>query len=409
VKAVGRPLFLLGSAAVASLFFAGVCQAHERFIRHTLLHPVNAAFFRRDPDGVLGINRNIAAIGAHAAALIAAFLLLWFLRERLSTLVQSRALGFLRGRPQRLVHLVSCYLTDRPVKSRVFHGLGQWAVILFMRSPGLVLMYSAANDSLVMPSYPLDPASASFFKFAQVALAILILTQTLLPLAGAILFGTWIYLNRWGWIVAVDAIPIWTAAVVYVTSPWQSHTIAITEFNATQLRWLRLTLGFGFFLLGWLKIYNYNLVAGVADNYPSVMDDPMVKLLAFGTDPRFARESWIVSFGMAEVMSGFLLMTGVFTRIWSTIMLFVFTKLMLVDFGWEEIPHIYPIGAMAALIFSNKHSSEFQRIEEIGDRMGRQGRVKQEIAMIGAPALGTAFVIVFAALFFLGFLDRSSL
>jgi len=28
-------------------------------------------------------------------------------------------------------------------------------------APGLVLMYSATNDSLVMPSYPLDPASAS--------------------------------------------------------------------------------------------------------------------------------------------------------------------------------------------------------------------------------------------------------
>jgi hypothetical protein len=60
---------------------------------------------------------------------------------------------------------------------------------MLLRSPGL-FMYSATTDSLVMPSFPLDPGSATIFKFAQVGVAILILTQTLLPLAGALLLGT---------------------------------------------------------------------------------------------------------------------------------------------------------------------------------------------------------------------------
>ena len=33
--------------------------------------------------------------------------------------------------------------------------------------------------------------------------------------------------------------------------------------------------------------------------------------------PPLRRETWVVSFGMAEVMSGFMLMTGIFTRFWA--------------------------------------------------------------------------------------------
>ena len=198
-------------------------------------------------------------------------------------------------------------------------------------------MYSAANNSLIMPSYPLDPKTEFFFKMAQAVLAILILTQTLLPLCGALVIGTWIYLNRWGWMVAADALPILSVGVVYLTSPWESHKLTITDLSESQVRAMRLTLGFGFVVLGWLKVYNHDLIAGVADQYPSVREDVMVKLLAFGTDPYFRRECWVVSFAMAEVLSGFMLMTGVFSRVWGVIMAAVFTKLMLVDFGWNEI------------------------------------------------------------------------
>ena len=98
--------------------------------------------------------------------------------------------------------------------------------------------------------------------------------------------GTWLYLFRWGSMVAVDAVPVLTVAVVYCTSPWQSHKLAITRINEQQMRWVRLVLGFGFVALGWLKVYNHNLVAGVADNAPSVLNDPMVAMLTGGTTRR---------------------------------------------------------------------------------------------------------------------------
>ena len=142
--------------------------------------------------------------------------------------------------------------------------LGEWAVIMLLRSPGLVLMYSAAIDSLVIPSFPLDPGSATIFKFAQVGVAILILTQTLLPLAGALLLGTWLYLFRWGWYVAMDALPILIVAAIYVSSPWQSHKFTIVQLNAKQMKWVRCLL-----LLYKLEklMYTGTPVAGFSPNY----------------------------------------------------------------------------------------------------------------------------------------------
>ena len=137
---------------------------------------------------------------------------------------------------------------------------------------------------------------------------------------------------------------------------------------------MRIILGFGFLVLGWMKVYNHDLTAGVADNYPGVMNDPLVAMFAAGTDPSLRRETWVVSFGMAEVLSGFMLMTGIFTRFWACMMLWVFTKLMLIDFGWDEIPHIYPIGALLAVLTSNDLRTEFDVVQ------------KTERAMRGASA-----------------------
>ena len=58
-------------------------------------------------------------------------------------------------------------------------------------------------------------ASFSFLGTAAIVvvlLAILILTQTLLPLCGALIVGTWLYLFRWGPLVAIDALPVVTAS-----------------------------------------------------------------------------------------------------------------------------------------------------------------------------------------------------
>jgi len=270
-------------------------------------------------------------------------------------------------------------------------------------------MYSATNDSLVMPSYPLEPTSALYFKFIQAALAIMIITQTALPLVGAVIFGTWIYLFRWGWMVAADAIPVVTVAILYITSPWQSHKLSITDMNEKQLRWVRLVLGFGFLALGWLKIYNFYLTAGVADNYPSVMNDPMIGFFSLGSNPAFRRENWIVAFAMAEILSGFMLMVGVFTRVWGSLMLWVFIKLMLVDFGWEEIPHIYPIAATMAVVFSNKCGSEFAFIERLQHSLRREGRTVFRVASVVVASIVIAVLTVYVLLYALTFVDRSFL
>jgi uncharacterized membrane protein YphA (DoxX/SURF4 family) len=242
-----------------------------------------------------------------------------------------------------------------------------------------------------------------------VALALLILTQTALPLCGALLFGTWLYLFRWGWMVACDATPLLAVAIVYASSPWQSHTLAITDINQTQMRWVRLTLGFGFLTLGWLKVFNHNLVAGVGDNYPAIMDDPMINLFRLGTDPAYRRETWIIAFGLAEVLSGFLVMFGCFTRIWCSLMAFLFTKLMLIDFGWDEIPHVAFIGAVLAVATSNRLTSEFDPIEALEERAGRAGKTGKQAAIILGPSLLVAFAVIFPLLFFITFFDRSKL
>lgn len=392
--------FVIGGVAVAT-----AAHAHERFVEHDLLVPLRNSFFLQG-DGVLGVNGDIWSITARAASIAAAFIALWFLRQDIQTLIGDRVRRF-GGRVQRPVHLLTCYLADRPIHHAGFKWFREWAVTLFLRSPALVLMFSATNDSLVMPSYPLDPSTATFFKFLQAALATLILTQTALPLVGAAIFGVWLYLFSWGWAVAVDAMPVLTVAIAYAGAPWQSQKLNILEFNETQIAWIRRVLGLGFFVLGWMKILNHDLTAGVADHFPSVMEDPMVQVLSYGTDPTIPRETWVVAFAMAEIMSGFLLMVGVYARIWATIMTFVFTKLMVLDFGFDEIPHVFPIAAMLAVMTSNRLSSDLNRVEVVHDDLARRRRTVPRLALaIGVGAVVSA-IVFFPGMIATTFADRA--
>lgn len=400
------------SALVGTLLVLGsaVAYGHERFIKHDLKHPLDPHFFIQGPVGFLGVNPNIWRIAANLSVILSAFLLIWFFRQPITEVVLFRLLGMLRGKAQSTLHALACFLTDRPVRRRWFSTFGEWIVIVFMRSPGLVLMYSASNDALVMPSFPLDPTSATFFKFAQVALALLILTQTLLPLCGAMILGTYIYLNRWGMMVAVDAMPVVSVAVLYLASPWSSHKVAITGITRTQVIWLRRVLGLGFFMLGWFKIYNHNLTAGVADNYPSSLNDPLLGLFTIGTDvAKYPRETWIVSFAMAEIMSGLLVMIGVFNRVQCSLMAFTFIKLMVVDFGWEEIAHIYPTGGVLSIIFSNRLCSDIEPLEKIEERLDRQGKTGLRYLFVVGVSLGMSVLILFPPLYVLSFFNRYGL
>jgi hypothetical protein len=397
--------------AIAAFMFgvATTVWAHERFVKHNLKHPLHYEYFGRWPGKPLGIHPDMFRVGFQVFGIFFAFMFIWFSRGTLVEFVQHTILVRVGGKVQKLLLGVAAFITDRPVRNKYFNTFGEWALIFFMRSPALVLMFSATSDSLVMPSYPLDPSEASFFKYAQVLLAILILTQTALPLCGAMILGTWLYLQKWGWMVSVDAMPVLTVSVLYMTAPWQSHKLAITSTNASQLRWVRLILGLGFFCLGWLKVWNHNLTAGVADNWESVMDDPMIKLFANGTSVQYARENWVMAFGLAEVLTGFLVMCGVFVRLWTTIMIIVFTKLMLGNFGFAEIPHIYPIGACLCVMFSNNHRSEFYKIEDKVEHWRRESKHFRRLLYVGVPAFVIAAAVIFPMLWLFTFYDRSAM
>jgi uncharacterized membrane protein YphA (DoxX/SURF4 family) len=351
-------------------YLPGAASAHERFIQHTPKAPLHDDFFRR-------LDPNMLIIAGRVAGLTALMLFLWFLRQHpLDDFIEHRLLRNLKGKPKEWVHSIAAYVMDKPVEHPWFRLLSQWAVVLFLRCPALVLMFAAANKSLVMTSYPLEPSTTKVFQFVQVVMGLGILTQTLLPLGGATILGTFIYLvMAFDWKIAVDILPILTVAVVYVSSPWNSWNCSITEINRAQMRWLRFVLGFGFFALGWMKIYNCYLTVGVADNYPSIMQDPLVKMFYVGTNPYYARECWVMGFALCEVMTGFLIMTGVFSRVWCAMMVYLFTKLLVVDFGWPEIPHLYPVAAFAVVALSNSLSNWFYRVDERGDILAQKGKL----------------------------------
>jgi uncharacterized membrane protein YphA (DoxX/SURF4 family) len=197
--------------------------------------------------------------------------------------------------------------------------------------------------------------------------------------------------------------------VLYLTLPWNSYKLAITEMNDRQVRWIRLVLGLSFFALGWMKIYNYHLTAGVADNFPAVINDPLIGFFTLGTSAAFRRENWVIAFALAEVLSGFMLMMGIFTRIWASLVLWMLVKLMLVNFGWAEIPHIYPVAATLAVIFSNRVSSEFAFVEKFQLRYAREGRTLLRYAGVVAASVAIAMVTVYLMLYALTFSSRASL
>jgi uncharacterized membrane protein YphA (DoxX/SURF4 family) len=409
---MGRPRTntrIWGWAAAAAAMASGVALAHERFVKHNLKNPMHDDFFLNLPKwGKFGMHPDYVRVGINSFVVLFMFLLIWFLRQPIEEMALNRVFRPIGPKAHRIAHSVASFLTDKPVKGSTFYNLGEWALIWFLRIPGLVLIFSATLDSLVMPSFPLDPTSAAIFKYAQVILAILILTQTLLPLCGALIFGTFLYLFKWGWSVALDALPVVTPAVVYISSPWSSHKISIGEPSVTQMAFIRRILGFGFFALGFLKIWNHDLLMGVGDNYPEFMEDPLVKFFSLGTDPYYRRETFVTSFALAEVVSGFMLTIGVFTRIWASIMAFVFAKLLFVNFGFAEMPHFFPIGGCLSLIFSNKLTSEFDWVEEKEERAGREGKRALQAIIIVGSALVVAFVTIFPMMYALSFTDRAT-
>src|SRR5206468_12500406 len=231
-------------------------------------------------------------IALRVCLVMVAVLFLWFRRRAIEAFVERRLPPGAKGRHD-LIRLGLRFVTDQPLASRCFERIGEWAVILFLRCPGLVLMYAASNSSLVMPTYPLAEPTKALFQYASVALGIAIITQLALPLCGAAIFAIFGYIVfAYDWKLAVDVLPVLSVAIVYVTCPWNSHARLITSLSRRQIRLVRLVLGFSFFALGWMKIYNPDDVIGVAQNFPTVTDDVLIKLFYCGTDPRLKTGCW---------------------------------------------------------------------------------------------------------------------
>ena len=334
-------------------------------------------------------------VGVNATVIFATFIVLWFVRQAHRRGHRAHRRGR-RGRVQRAVHEVTCFATDRPVHNKVFHAVGEWVVVMFLRVPGLVLMYSAANNSLVMPSYPLDPKTEFFFKMVQAVLAVLILTQTLLPaLRGALRRDVDLPES-----LGVDGrrrrrFPILSVAVVYLTSPWESHKLTITSLSESQVRWVRLTLGFGFLVARLARRSTTTISSPASPTSTRPCETtPWSKLLAFGTDPAFRRECWVVSFGLGGGAERLHADDGhVHAHVGRASWRSSSRSSCSVDFGWNEIPHLFPIGALTAITFSNRLEGELDPIEARAERAGPQRKSLKQAAIIGATALGLALVV----------------
>ena len=360
-------------------FFPSAAEAHERFVKHDLLQPIRSEFFH-------GLDPNLLSISLRVYVAMALLLFLWLAREPIAHWLLGGAMP--DGRRHRWLRAVYAFFADKPLEGAAFVRMGDWAYGFLMRSPALVLMYSAANYALIMPSFPLERSTAAVFQYAQVLAAIAIITQTALPFIGAAIFGTFFLylLPAYGWSVAVDVLPVLTIALVYVSSPCRLFGNEAPRLTPRQVRWVRLTLGFSFLALGWMKAYNHELIIGLADNYPWVMDDLLIKLFYAGTDPRCQRECWSVAFAGCEVMAGFLIMLGVFTRFWAVQMVLIFGKLMVVDFGWAEIPHVYPIAGFLVLAVSNHLSDELHGVGALAAHVASEGKRKTRTWIASAVA-----------------------
>lgn len=391
-------IILCGLCSAVLTLLPSPVYAHERFIKHLLLQPVDTKFFLQG-DGLLGIHADSLTIICRTSLFVLVLSLIWCHRN---TIIRDhpKIAKMLPGRSYEWLVRLADFCCDRSYRNKFMAGGMRWATAFFIRSPALVLIFSATNDALVMPSYPLDAGTAIYFQMAQLFLAVLILTQTLLPMCGAVIIGIWLYMFRWGPMVALDALPLLAVAALYLSMPWASSTVHLAKISSSQHKILRRVLGFGFYTLGIVKLYDYNLIAAVADNFPSVLEDPLCTLMAYGLCQDNPRECWIISFALAEIMSGFFLMTGCFVRVWSTIMAFMLTKLLIVDFGWQEIPHIFPVAAVLVLIFSSRHSSDV-------DLWLRKIPRRSEVALTDSVLLSLGMVVMIVGPFFLlSFVER---
>lgn len=344
-----QSLFLLSILIVFTLSVSSsIVLAHERWVPHQLLYPVQASIFSK-------ISWDMMSVIGRTVILFIFMGIIWKIRHKIfyfilkkgnKNIFWSKLKGFFQ------------FFLDYPCAQRWFCIAGKLVQKLAMRTSSLALMYSAANGNLLMPSFPLPHSISVYLQFFQALLGLLIIMELALPFVGySLFFLCFTCLILYGPIVTIDALPILAIAYVYITMPNLSKRSDLV-IRQSQIQWMRIILGFSFLMLGIMKIYNHNLMLGVIDNKPSLMSDFVLQFFTFGTDPAYRREWFTFGFGISEILTGVLLMSGMFVRLISLFTTFIFTKLMVYNFGWAEVPHIYPISILLLLCFSKILYSE---------------------------------------------------
>ena len=77
--------------------------------------------------------------------------------------------------------------------------------------------------------------------------------------------------------------------------------------------------------------------------------------------------------------------------------------------GWAKIPHIYLIGALLAVIFSNRLTDELSRLEAGQEETRCRGDMLKRLTLMIVPPVVLAILVVFPILELLTHTDRSGL
>jgi hypothetical protein len=180
------------------LFLTETNFAHERWVAHSVKGPINYEIFSH-----LGIEQY--SIILRAVIFLIFTIVIWIKREKLEIILKkliSKSLG-------KKLNLTIDFFLDKTI----YHdGLIKIVTLIqrfALRAPALVLIYSAATDSILMPSYPVHESVRSFFIGIQALFACFILIEFMLPVVGWVLIMICFYLFfAYGWVVGLDCLPI---------------------------------------------------------------------------------------------------------------------------------------------------------------------------------------------------------
>ncbi len=326
--------------------------AHERWIEHEPLEPIHNEIFQN-------FSSYSFAIICRPLALIFALGILWILRHHLA----YRAKSF----TPRFLHSTLDFIFMTETRALWGEEIQRIILQLMIRIPSLGLIYAAANSCLLLPSFPLIGGLNTFFRVVQTILALMILAELALPIVGiTIALLLLVCFGFYGFSLGVDGLPMLGLSYIYWQYPSLTHQSSY-QYSAQQMRGLQIILGIAFLLLGLLKFANYQLMIGVIDHYPEVMHDPLIQIFSTGSDPQFAREWWVFGFACSEVMTGVLLILGVFARVLALLAALIFGKLLVGEFGWAEFPHLMFISQLILIASCDATSTASPFVPKIAE------------------------------------------